>query len=222
MNGGELRRKLVVVLCAIALLAGGAGIVVSVRAAAAAGGKTNRVLVASADIPPGTPVSELGNRVRQADLPAGAVPAGAVTDPANVAGLKTTVPIFADQILVSRQFGEVAATGGLPIPPGHNAVSAELDDPQRVAGFVQPGSQVIVYAVASRGEEETASEARVLLKSATVIAVGPATAAGGGDVPVDRKIVTFALVEADAAKLVAASAAGDLYLGLLPAEQGTK
>ncbi|MEI6622240.1 MAG: RcpC/CpaB family pilus assembly protein, partial [Actinomycetes bacterium] len=120
------------------------------------------------------------------------------------------VTIFKGQILIGRQFASTNATGGLPIPPGANAVSIELSDPARVAGFVQPGSQVVVYASTDTGTS-------VLLPNASVIAVGATTATGTGTAnrAVATTIVTFALTPVDAARLVGASNR-TLYLGLLP------
>ena len=36
-------------------------------------------------------------------------------------------------------------SGALPIPSGKVAMSVQLGDPQRVAGFVKPGSEIAVF-----------------------------------------------------------------------------
>lgn len=201
-------RKVLIVLAALTMVIAGGALYLSLTSASAeSGGQTRTVLVANGDLPPGTPGSALTSaQVVPVSVAASMVPDRAVSNLAEVAPLKTTVTIFKGQILIARQFAAANATGGLPIPPGTNAVSVELSDPARVAGFVQPGSQVVVY-----------SGSAVLLPNAPVIAVGATTVTGTGTAnkAIASTIVTFALTPADATKLVSAAGSG-LYLGLLP------
>ena len=82
--------------------------------------------------------------------------------------------VFTGQQILSQQFGSTATTSGLPIPEGKMAVSVQLGDPERVAGFVQPGSEVAVFAVTQEigGDLRTS---QVLLPRVQVIAAGPST-----------------------------------------------
>lgn len=201
-------RKVLIVFAALTMVIAGGALYLSLTSASAgSAGQTRTVLVANGDLPPGTPGSALTSaQVVPVSVAASMVPDRAVSSLAEVAPLKTTVTIFKGQILIARQFAAANATGGLPIPPGTNAVSVELSDPARVAGFVQPGSQVVVY-----------SGSAVLLPNAPVIAVGATTVTGTGTAnkAIASTIVTFALTPADATKLVSAAGSG-LYLGLLP------
>ncbi|MEI8080913.1 MAG: Flp pilus assembly protein CpaB [Actinomycetes bacterium] len=205
-------RKILLVVAALTMIIAGGALYMSLTSASATpSGPSRTVLVANGDLPPGTSGAALtAAQVVQTTVPANMVPEKAITNLAEVAQLKTTVTIFKGQILIARQFASTNATGGLPIPPGTNAVSIELSDPARVAGFVQPGSQVVVYSGTDTGTT-------VLLANASVIAVGATTATGTGTAnrAVATTIVTFALTPADAAKLVGNSGRS-LYLGLLP------
>lgn len=202
-------RKVLLVFAALTMVIAGGALYLSLTSSSSAesAGPTRTVLVANGDLPPGTPGSALtAAQVVPVTVAANMVPDQAVVDLAEVAPLKTTVTIFKGQILITRQFAAANATGGLPIPPGTNAISVELSDPARVAGFVQPGSRVVVY-----------SGSAVLLPDAPVIAVGATTVTGTGTAnkAIASTIVTFALTPADATKLVSAAGSG-LYLGLLP------
>jgi len=209
-----MARKLLLIFASLTLVIAGGALYLSLsQGTSQASGSTRQVLVATGDIAPGTPADSLTDAsVRTVQVDLNAAPASALPALTKVAGLITTVPIFTGQVLIPRQFATAAATGGLPIPPGTNAVSVEFNDPARVAGFVQPGSKVIIYNTAG-------GTGTVLLPSASVIAVGPATAIGKGadsaNKSVPSTIVTFALTPRDAAKLVAVPSSS-LYLGLLP------
>ena len=70
-------------------------------------------------------------------------------------------------------FGTVATTSALSVGKGEIAIAVELGDPNRVAGFVEPGSQVAVFATVENANQE--QETRVLLTRSDVIAVGAST-----------------------------------------------
>ncbi len=209
-----MSRKIVLSFATFALLVSGIAILVGFTNATASASDSVTVIVADGDLPPGAPAGSLTGAIREERVAANLVPEGALTSLDDAAGLQTTTPIFAGQVLIRRQFAATSATGGLPIPPGRIAVAVKLDDPERVAGFVEPGSKVMVF----QNVNETAS---VLLKDAPVVAVGPSTTANGESADsADGKaatVVTFALTPEEATKVVSAVSNGSLYLGLLPA-----
>ncbi len=214
--GGSLmgrRTILLVAACLVAALGAGLVFLYTNTAGDASASESIEVYVATAEIQPGTSGSSLGAaNVQQKALPASAIPNGALTNLADVADKNTLVTILPGQPLLAAQFANGNATGGLPIPAGKLAISVELGDPQRVAGFVQPGSYVTVFSTNN-------GATTALLPSAYVVAVGPAVVAPGGAAS-DKSdpIVTFALTQADATRLVTAtSSGGSLYLGLLGA-----
>lgn len=212
-----MARKLLLILASLTLVvAGGALYLALSKSPASAAGATRSVLVVTGDLPPGTPGASLTDaQVQTVEVSTNLVPADAVTAVGQVATLQSIGPLFRGQILMGRMFAPTSATGGLPIPQGTNAITLQITDSGRVAGFVQPGSKVVVYDTA-KGSDAPGS---VVLQSAVVIAVGPTTSAGqpvGGAVSNKNAavtLVTFALSPKDSIKVVGRE---DLYLGLLP------
>ena len=186
------------------------------------------VLVAAAPIPAGTS----GAVVAQSKLavvntvPQRNVPAGALTDLNAVSGKQLAADVYPGEILLAARFTDPsqARTGALAIPSDKLAVAVQLDDPQRVAGFVVPGSQVAVFDTSGGGSGTGAGaspvQTGVILPRAQVIAVGPSTlqangATGAGQQQTATTILTLALSQVQAEKLVLAQQTGKLYLGLL-------
>jgi pilus assembly protein CpaB len=110
------------------------------------------------------------------------------------------------------KFGKPGDSSRLTIADdGTMAVSISLSDPNRVDGYIIPGSDVAVFLTTRTGT-------RLLLPHATVIAVGSRTlvpSSGQSASQADASIVTFGVDQADAQKLMYAQSVGTLYLGLL-------
>lgn len=190
----------------------------SVATEAAAGVRMRSVLVARSSVDVGTPVARAEKVFESRDLPGDMIPAGAMARGEVSSDQVVAVPILPGQVVQKAMFGTAAASGGLPIRSGRLGVSVRLDDPERVAGFVRPGSQVAVLAtIANPGGEKTT---KVLLARVDVAAVGPTTAVTTGDQkepdePVPSAILTLSVSQVQAEKLVYARTAGDLCLALL-------
>jgi pilus assembly protein CpaB len=212
-----MKRTTTLILAALLIVLGaGSMFVISSGGMAAASGDSVSVYRVTGDIAPGTAGTALNEQtVEQVSVPASAVPPLPVTGLAEIATKKAVTTIYRGQVLIGAQWADEAATGGLPIPPGMNAIAVQMGDPERVAGFVQPGSLVAVYATVG-------DRTSLLLSNAQVIAIGPsaagATGAGAstGNAKVAATIVTLALNAADSEKLVNAKQTGSLYMGLLP------
>ena len=63
----------------------------------------------------------------------------------------------------------------LQIPDGNMAISVNLTDPARVAGFVNPGSQVAIFLTGTDARSPARSFTRLLLDRVTVLGVGSTT-----------------------------------------------
>lgn len=190
--------------------------------------KPTLVMVAKVAIAPGTRVIDAANggAFEQKKEAKDAIPPNALSSIDPVKDEVVTTTIFPGQALVAGMFGATAANNGsITIPPGDVAVSFQFADPNRVAGFVQPGSNVAVFS-SYNNPNQTGPAARgvkILLPKVTVIAVGPTTITP----PVDkteanpeslpRAILTLAVSQQQAEKLIFAQAVNGqiLYLGLL-------
>lgn len=200
-------------------------------ARAAEGRSTVSVLVAAKDVAAGTEVGALGSAVVLRALPRTAVPNGAVKDLGSLKGQVTGRDLHAGEVVLLTQFVGKQIAGSLQIPAGKLAVSVQLQDPERVAGFVLPGSQVAVFVTYSKSASATDLVTRMLLSRVQVIAVGPtALSTVGGSAP-DRTskasglgsgtstdptaLLTVAVDAGQAAKLVQGTQTGKLYFALL-------
>ena len=124
----------------------------------------------------------------------------------------------------------------LVIPDDKMAISIELTDFERVAGFVNPGSEVAIFGTAAApvrrlpdGTEETLSSVtRVILARIPVIGVGTTSVSSrtvtegeeGAQVTeqVARTILTVAVTQEEAEKLVLADRTTELTFALLGSE----
>ena len=201
---------------------------------AQAGAEQVEVLVATAGIAAGTTgaaVAESGT-VELQTLPAAAVPPGSLSDLTPVTDLITISTIFDGQVLLQSMFGTQQDTaGGLTLPEGKIAVAITLGDPQRVAGFVNPGSEVAIFrtgippvpAADGQGNADPAAQTNVLLDRVLVIAVGPTTVSSTTTTDgqttnteeIPTAILTLALDQEQAQKVILSTTDGEMYFALL-------
>ncbi len=174
-----------------------------------------QVYVSQQDIPVGVKLSDvyLQGLAKKENFPADSLPVGAITDITTANGdLVVSHPITKGQLLLESQVGtQAAAASQIVVPDGQVAVSVNVDDSQRVANFLVPGAQVVVYYTAA-----DRTSVRVLLPRADIIAVGStSTSSSTGTGTVVSPLVTLSLPPADAARVVLATHNGTVYFGLL-------
>jgi pilus assembly protein CpaB len=141
-----------------------------------------------------------------------------------LSGQVASVPIYPGEQLVANKFGAtVEAISSLPIPDGQVAVSINLTDTARVAGFVNPGSEVAIYLTGADSSDGQAFT-RLLLERVSVIGVGSTTptettttTAEGAQTTeaLPRTLMTLALDQADAEKVLFSQTNGELAFALL-------
>lgn len=196
-----------------------------------------KVLIVQKRIPSGTKWSDVvkGGFVSQENVPVDSAPTSAVQnlDGTVASNDVATADVAPGQIVVRPMFGSrTPTTGVLEIPKGEQALSVSLAANADVAGFVQAGSQVAIYATFKVSKDsKNAAQAgiaggtdiyttKMLLPRVDVVAVsqgapskvnGSATSTSGtGNV-----LVTFALSQDEAQRLILSQQIGTLYLGLL-------
>ncbi len=219
------RRSVLLVLAIVTALIGTALIVLYVQgidSRATAGQELVKVLVATEVVDAGEAVAtaeEAGKfsakEVRREDM----VP-GALSSVTSVTGLVATGSIFPGEQLIADRFGNVGDTQTLVIPDDKFAMSVELTDPERVAGFVNPGSEVAIFVTVATPKQYT----RILLTRVTVIGVGQTTTTSrtvtddsGAQLveEIPKTILTLALDQKQSEKLIWADRFGDLNFALL-------
>lgn len=117
---------------------------------------------------------------------AGKLELRAVSAASVVPGALTTLDGMADEAvavtdltpgeqILENKFGASASGATLTVDEGDIAVSVQLTDTSRVAGFVQPGDNVVIFATSAGAAEGGPGFTRILLREAKVIAVGNST-----------------------------------------------
>lgn len=149
---------------------------------------------------------------------------GALDATGAISGLVAVSDIFPGEQIIEAKFARPGSTGALPIPAGKVAMSVQLGDPQRVAGFVKPGSDVGIFLTitpaAVPGQPAPLNQTRLLLSRIPVLAVGPTTLkpATGNDAnkeAVPTAILTLAVDQVQAQKLIFGAGNGALYFVLM-------
>jgi pilus assembly protein CpaB len=138
-------------------------------------------------------------------------------------GLVALMRVFPNEQITSAKFGTADKQEAFALPSGTIAISVNLTDTGRVAGFVTPGSEVALFMTGTTGpagEEGT----RLLLPKVDVIAVGETTlttsttrneegAQTTESLP--KTLITLALQQEDAEKVLYAASHGEVSFGLL-------
>jgi len=106
------------------------------------------VLVASQQIPAGTPVADITELVESEEIPEKIAPAGVVSDLVQVTGQVTAVDILAGETLLAGRFVEPdnfsARRGAVEVPEGLLEVTIAMSQEQFVGGVPTPGDTVAV------------------------------------------------------------------------------
>jgi pilus assembly protein CpaB len=184
------------------------------------------VAIAAVRIPVGTTGAKIraDEMVRLVKMPKDSVPSDAMPDiSVEQDKLVITSNIEAGQILLRANFGEQSTvTSGLPLPAGKMAVTVETGAPEQVAGYVQRGSQVVIFltytVVQPNGTKTNIERTRVLLPRVEVLAVGTyqqARTNANTSTRTSTLLVTVAVSQDEAERLIEGRSHGTLYLGLL-------
>jgi pilus assembly protein CpaB len=229
-------RRIALLIVAVIIAAVGTGLVfVYVNNAndrALADQNPQQVLVAKNTIAAGTPLRDaIGHGDLQLKpLPGTAVIAGALSDVSAMGDQVSLVPIYAGQQILPAEFGSAtqASSSGLTLSRGDIAISVQLADPNRVAGFVQPGSDVAIFLNgAVPGGTATGTTTRLLLPKVEIVAVGPTTVAPAeigkaNPEAVPRALMTLAVSQKEAEQIITAQSTGSLWFGLLNGQSQIK
>jgi pilus assembly protein CpaB len=185
------------------------------------------VYVASQPIAKGTTLQAAldGGLVSTTQVSAKLRPADSITSTSGAAAMYAVNDISAQQMLVTQSFSVTPpATTPLEVPDGKMAVSVVLDDPAKVGPFLRPGSMIAIFETITLPSKDPAAPAirstRLLLDRAQVLAVGPVTQTQQADAGSDAwqaQLVTVAVDQAQAEKLVQGVQTGSPYMALLGA-----
>lgn len=223
------RRRVLLVVAVVVAVLGAALVFLYARGAdnrAAEQFDTVDVLRATAVINPGETIEDAqaaGKLALQA-TPNDQLLAGYQTTTDSLTGRVALTTVYPGEQIVDAKFGDTAAVqSSLQIPDGKMAISVNLTDPARVAGFVNPGSEVAVF-VNSTDTATGNTFTRMLLDRVTVLGVGSTTpvsttttdeTGASTTEQLPRTLLTLALDQDQSERVIFAAANGELAFALL-------
>lgn len=190
--GGKVpmeRRRILVVAAALVAVLGVVLVLLYVRGSdnrAKAQYEFTQVLVATQSIAQGETFGDAvsAGKLNLENVVASDKIAGAITSLTAIQNNEVAqASIYPGEQVLGSRFGSATsaasvATPNLAIPDGDVAISLSLTDPGRVASFVQPGSNVVIFATTpqgptgSNGGPNASGFSRVLVPKVLVVAVG--------------------------------------------------
>ena len=155
--------------------------------------ETRKVVVAGNTIPSATRITE--TMLTVAEVPTKLVPHGAVTDAKSLVGRVTKLTVPGGVPIGQTMLAPPGAEPGLRslIPEGYRAMSVKVNEASAVAGFLQPGTHVDVFA-GEGGRRGVSSKSRLILSDIEVGAVGQSLNEVGTDgktVKVSKSVTLF-------------------------------
>lgn len=230
------RRSVLLLVAALIALAGTAMIVLYVQGIDARATKDQElveVLVATETIDLGETVADAqdAGKIEKAEVRRADLVDGGLSSTTSIADDVAIGTIYPGEQLIAKKFGTLGDTQSLVIPEDMMAVSVELTDFERVAGFVNPGNEVAVFATVldpvrllpDNKEQKLGSYTRIVLTRNLVLGVGTTSVTsrttqgedGATTEEVAKTILTIAVTQDQAEKLVQADRTGDLNFALL-------
>lgn len=230
-------RRTVLLIVAIMIAALGATLVFlyvqGVDNRAVAGQERVEVLTATEVIAAGESVedAQAAGKLDFASVPSADVLDGALESTETIQGKLALTAIYPKEQILAAKFGAAGAKETITIPDDTMAISVQLDDPARVAGFVTPGSSVAIFVSAEPeeilpdGTTKTLPDfTRLLIPKVDVIGVGDTTLLSTTKTDpegtqtteqIPKTLLTLSLTQPQAEKVIFASRNGILTFGLL-------
>lgn len=208
MNGRVIAAVAAALLAILGL--GASALYVSGANARAFDGATlSKVFVVQKDIPADADAAGIADSVAVVEIPQKSVAVGAITDLAEIEGLRTTVPLVTGEQLLKTRFdaaGSAGSTSGAGVPKGMQEVSLLLEPANAGGSTVKAGTRVGVIVTTVPDSESKQALSKMFLQNILVTGVsdGSEAAAGG--------IVTLAVTGPQATQIAAAAQAGVIRL----------
>ena len=200
-----------------------------------------KVLKSTAVIDPGETLGEAqqAGKIEMGQVLRSEALTGALTSTTDMSNKVALSTIFPGEQIISGKFGEPGEQKVLTIPNGKMAISVNLTDPARVAGFVQPGAEVAIFLSAEPESIDLATGAtkklpeftRLLLPRVQVIGVGTTTVIPTTKTDEEgqqtteqlpRTLMTLAVDQDEAERIIYAAKNGEVAFGLLTDESTVK
>jgi pilus assembly protein CpaB len=174
--------------------------------------KTEGVLVATKQIGAGTTgaAAEEAASWELRRVVKASIADNALADASTIQDKVALAPIFPGEQILSTKFGASANTSSLVIPAEKIAVSVPVAPEQALGNFIVPGTKVAVFITENL---PSGPHTELLMPEVEVIAVGDRTLTSGAEAATSS-LITFAVTQQEAEKLVSNSQSGTLQLAL--------
>lgn len=171
------------------------------------------VVVASRDVAAGQVLDPA--LLERVNWPRGAVPQGAMADPALVVGRVPRTALVRGEPVLAAKLTPEGSRGGLAavIAPGHRAITVRVNEVIGVAGFALPGNFVDVLVSAQDDSQGARMVSRIVLERILVLAIAQ-EAARDETRPKVVSAVTLQVTPQEAERLDLARNIGQLSLAL--------
>lgn len=202
---------------------------------------TRQVLKAVEIIQPGETLAQAqqAGKIAMGTVPVGSLLDGALSGTTGLADKVALTTVYPKEQIVAAKFGSPGDQKVLTIPDGKMAISVQLTDPARVAGFVSPGAEVAVFVSAEPEARDLQTGAttklpeftRLLLPRVQVIGVGDTTVISttttneeGAQTTeqIPRTLLTLAVDQDEAERVLYGAKNGELAFGLLTDKSSVK
>jgi pilus assembly protein CpaB len=223
-----MNRRMLGVIAAVALGAIGTFVLVAyVRDAedrAVAGEKMVNVVVATADVPANTASEDLTSVAKTQQVPAKVRADGAITSLSDVKGKVTATDLVPGEVLLADRFATPGAVtqgvGEVKVPRGDTEITLSLEPQRAVGGLIKPGDRVMVVGTPGASPTDAAIPAGVLAHQVLVtnVQIEDKTGEPSRDqtktvAPTQDLLITLAVDDATATKILAFAAEGNVWLG---------
>jgi pilus assembly protein CpaB len=176
---------------------------------------TRQVIVAAADISPGTAIS--GAAVKAVTWPQAVIPPKSATTMREVEGRVVKVPINQGNPILSSMLAPEGTAAGLSgiLEDGKRALTVKVDEVAGVAGFLHPGDHVdVLMDMAMQNESKSEHFSKTILHDISILTTGQIWEQKGENKPVVVNTVTLELTPEQAEVLNLASNQGKIRLTL--------
>ncbi|MFK4299096.1 pilus assembly protein CpaB [Arthrobacter sp. GAS37] len=187
------------------------------------------VLVVQSQIPSGATADSIKAAVKLVSLPQASVPNGALKSLDGLQGKVAATDLLPGEALLGARLVDpntLAAPGSVPVPPGMQEISVQLEAQRVIGGRIQAGDTVgviVLFADGAAGETAQQVFHKVLVTSVQRADSKPSTttqdpkAQANTELPSGSLLVTLARNDVDSAKLALAAQFGTIWLTKEPA-----
>jgi len=173
----------------------------------------NQVMVAAADISPGTIITKA--MVKSATWPRELIPPKAAGTLVQLEGRTINTPVTTGEPILLTKLAPEGASAGLAglLTEGKRALSVRVDDVSGVAGFIHPGDHVDVLMEMAK-PASTDHFSKTILQNIVVLSAGQTWEQGRDEKPAVVNTVTLVLTTAQAEIMNLVSSQGKIRLAL--------